>query len=173
MFRVCRGLLSINSEFFRKRFDLETLVPPVWSGLSAERSWQRYPLHFVVAVGSVKDITDALSSVSQFTGQCGRDMLPQGHVSINDWNQDTLETPLDYAIQRGDVSIVELLLKHGAKPSPLSVQRADKLVEEVADPQYRERMGRILEKVHTKEEAAAILALVTKAYKDKGAPALK
>jgi len=34
-----------------------------------------------------------------------------------------------------------LLLKHGAKPSPLSVQRADKLVEEVADPQYRERMG--------------------------------
>eukprot|EP00667_Euglena_gracilis_P024848 EG_transcript_28804 len=164
MFRA-RMLLTFNAKFFKDRFDLQLVVPPVWTGMSAERDWQQYPLHFVVAVGNQKDITAALNDLAKFTGQCGRDSLPEGHVSVNDWHRDTLKTPLDFAVHRGDPEIVSLLLKRGARPSPLTVRLAEELVQDVQDPTYADRMHQTLQKVHSRDEAEAVLKLVGDAYR--------
>ena len=120
-----------NAEFFRTRYELRKLALPVWSGLTQD-CWKQYPLHFVVAVGSLQDLQEVLQNVDRFTGLCGkipgqRRREAQESATVNDFHHRTLETALDFAIQKGSPEFVELLLKNGALPSPLSVQLTEKV----------------------------------------------
>eukprot|EP00667_Euglena_gracilis_P026610 EG_transcript_32185 len=163
MFRT-RALQWFNAQFFGARFDLKGLVPPIWSGMTGEKGWHRYPLHFVVAVGQPEDVVAALDQAALFTGQCGRDLLPAGKVTVDDWRQDTLETPLDFAVQRGDPAIVRLLLDRGATPSPLTMRLAAQGALDARDAAYAQRMARLLEKVPPPAAADEVRQLVADAY---------
>eukprot|EP00996_Jenningsia_fusiforme_P004526 NODE_5358_length_686_cov_14.794349_g4984_i0.p1 GENE.NODE_5358_length_686_cov_14.794349_g4984_i0~~NODE_5358_length_686_cov_14.794349_g4984_i0.p1 ORF type:complete len:185 (-),score=28.03 NODE_5358_length_686_cov_14.794349_g4984_i0:19-573(-) len=147
------SMMWSNAEFFSRESSYDHSRLPLWSGLSFD-CWQRYPLHYVVASGSLGEIERAFDQY-RFSGYSGGDAVEE--ASVSDWRLDTLETPLDVAVQRGEMAIVEFLLARGARPSTLTMLYAKRCKGRSESSLHRQQMQALHHAFPSTKETEKIL----------------